>query len=66
MCKKYYDTELNIISELAKGTIIINVEHNEDADEGMIITLSTGTKLIFGWGGMEGSCDIVSGDINLK
>lgn len=59
--KRYYETQLNIISGLAKGATIVDVEHNEDADEGMIITLDTGTKLIFGWSSEEGDCDVTIG-----
>lgn len=59
--KEYYDNELNIISGLAIGATIVNVEHNENADEGVILTLDTGTKLVFGWGGNEGTCEIVLG-----
>jgi hypothetical protein len=59
--KQLYDNELNIINGLAKGAIILSIEHNEDADEGMIITLDTGTKLVLGWNSKEGSCDVVLG-----
>lgn len=60
--KQYYDNELNIISGLAVGATIVGVEHNEDADEGMIITLDTGTKLVIGWSSNEGSCDVTLGN----
>jgi len=59
--KQYYDNELNIISGLATGTTIVNVEHNEDADEGVILTLDTGTKLVLGWSSNEGGCDVILG-----
>ena len=62
--KQFYETPFNIISGLIQNAIIVNVEHNEEADEGMIITLNTGTKLVFGWSACEGSCDVVLGNPN--
>lgn len=59
--KIFYEFEFNQIAPLAKGATIVNVEHNEDADEGLILTLDTGTKLVFGWSGEMGSCDVVLG-----
>ena len=59
--KIFYEFEFKTIAPLAKGATIVNVEHNEDADEGLILTLDTGTKLVFGWSGEMGSCDVVLG-----
>lgn len=62
--ERFYDTQLQLIKSLAKGTTIVDIEHNEDADEGMILTLDTGTKLIFGWSSAEGDCDVALGNVN--
>lgn len=47
--EQFYDQELQEIKRLAKGTTIVDIEHNESSTGGMIMTLSTGTKLIMGW-----------------
>jgi hypothetical protein len=57
--RKYYGKELDMVSELIEGRTIVMVEHNEDADEGMILTLDSGIKLVFGWSGEQGGCDVI-------
>lgn len=57
--KEYYGKELDMVSDLIEGRTIVMVEHNEDADEGMIITLDSGIKLVFGWSSGEGGCDVI-------
>ena len=47
--EQFYDQELQEIKRLAKGTTIVDIEHNEGSTGGMVMTLSTGTKLIMGW-----------------
>ena len=47
--EQFYNEELNEIKRLAKGTTIVDIEHNESAPGGMVMTLSTGTKLNMGW-----------------
>ena len=47
--EQFYDQELQEIKRLAKGTTIVDIEHNEGSNGGMVMTLSTGTKLIMGW-----------------
>jgi len=47
--EQFYSEELKEIKRLAKGTTIVDIEHNESAPGGMIMTLSTGTKLTMGW-----------------
>jgi hypothetical protein len=47
--EQFYNEELQEIKRLAKGATIVDIEHNEEASGGMIMTLSTGTKLMFGW-----------------
>jgi hypothetical protein len=62
--EQFYNEELKEIKRVAKGTTIVDIEHNESAPGGMIMTLSTGTKLMMGWSieGENGYCyPILSG-----
>jgi hypothetical protein len=52
--EQFYDQELQEIKRLAKGNTIVDIEHNESAPGGMIMTLNTGTKLMLGWSIDEG------------
>jgi len=61
--EQFYNEYLREIKRLAKGTTIVDIEHNESAPEGMIMTLSTGTKLVMGWDIENGYCNPVLSEI---
>ena len=64
--KKMYEKELTAIKDNIVGATILSVEHNEKADEGMILTLDTGVKVEFGWSGWYGWCKLLTDNTNEK
>ena len=55
-----YEKELTTIKDDIVGATILSIEHNENADEGMILTLDTGVKVEFGWSGWYGWCKVLT------
>lgn len=64
--KKMYEKELTEIKKIILGATIVSVEHNESADEGMILTLDSGVKVDFGWSGWYGWCKLSTDNTNEK
>jgi hypothetical protein len=64
--KEMYNKELTEIKKIILGATIVSVEHNESADEGMILTLDNGVKVDFGWSSCEGCCKVLTDNTNEK
>jgi hypothetical protein len=64
--KEMYNKELTEIKKIILGATIVSVEHNESADEGMILTLDNGVKVDFGWSGCEGYCKVLTDNTKEK
>jgi hypothetical protein len=60
--EQFYNEYLQEIKKHANGATIVNIEHNEMADEGMIMTLSNGHQLIMGWPSETGYCHVKLGE----
>lgn len=64
--EKFYEQELEALKDTLIGATIVNVEHYEKADEGMVLKLNTGIEIAFGWGGGYGICKILNNHLPLN